>query len=295
MVSRLLYKSLPLQLGLPETAVPHSDVLKGWKIEDEWTPTGDVQHEIALVDYQISISQEIRRHESRDEQVKELFQLQDQAFLLISEIKLLWPLIFGELQSLPRTMPVSNAPECWTANSREVVDFFHPSKGSVIVTISANPWVILPYVPLEKMVTAYTAYESASAPLRTLVELYHDSLHSDGQASMFTLAKALELVRATLPGRTDQAKMQQLPRDVLSVITRDLSWLFMIANNRYEIRHVVRDITGPNLHPQLTQDEKVDFIMNASRVIRGTICQAFGIPFLYSDKPRYMITDHRGL
>lgn len=280
-MTRLQYRSLPLRCGLPKAAIPYTDVLKGWGIEEEWTPTEKTERNVSLVDYQISLNREVARHENRNKQEEELLQLQEEAFLLINNLKLLWPLIFLSLQSLPRTMTATNAPECWASNSSEVLNSFHQMEVWTTMTVREHSWVILPYAPLDKIVTAYKAYESASPPLRTLVELYHDALQSDGQAAMFTLAKALELVRAILPARTDQAKMKQLPPEALSDITRDLSWLFTIANNRYEIRHVVKDITGPHLHQQITFDEKKDFIQNASRIIRATICQAFGIPFVH--------------
>ncbi len=295
MISRLQYRSSPLRCGLPEMTVRHSDVLMGWKIEEEWAPTEEIAQDVALVDYQILLSREISRYQNRNEQEEELFRFQEQAFLLIYQLKLLWPLIFGSLQSTPRTISPSKAPESWTTNSSEVLDFFHPSTGSVYATISERNWIILPFMPLEKVIIAHKAYESASIPLRTLVELYHAALQLDGQAAIFTLAKSLELIRAILPGRTDKAKMKHLPPEDLSVMTQDLSWLFMIANNRYETRHFVRDLEGPHLHPQLTAHEKKEFLKNATRLIRATICQAFEIPFLYSDTPTYVITDSRSL
>ncbi|MDX6386159.1 MAG: hypothetical protein QOK48_3732 [Blastocatellia bacterium] len=50
------------------------------------------------------------------------------------------------------------------------------------------------------------------------------------------------------------------------LFTPSLDWLFKISNNRFDIRHVVKDPEKLHLHPKLTGQERADFIQDDHRV-----------------------------
>jgi hypothetical protein len=143
------------------------------------------------------------------------------------------------------------------------------------VDIKINPpgpyKVILPFLPLEPALGAVQAYRTAEPETRFLTDLHFGSIDQLGtESQLFLLAKALELARVMLPGRTDAQKEAALSLGVRAALRRSFHWLFDIANNRLEIRHVANK-KGGNLLPKLSPKEREDFAHDADLVIRGVV------------------------
>jgi hypothetical protein len=146
------------------------------------------------------------------------------------------------------------------------------------VSIKVNPVkyeVVLPYMPLQRALAAVQRYRTANQATRLLIELHFGAIDQLGTRSqLFLYAKALELARVMLLGRTDPQKEATLSSGVRAALRRSLHWLFDIANNRIEIRHVAR---AGNLLPRLSLAESADFVHDADVVIRGVVEKELGI------------------
>lgn len=291
----LQYLSEPVVCGFPKSE-PFGTNIDGWHIRDDTTETNRIEKDTSLVEYQVIVEKKVDRKQDKEEQRKELRDFQDEAFDLINELKLVWPLVFGDIQSPSETTHrPQNAPDHWSSNSRDLLEDLHPSRFTMKLSIDDQQWVILPYHPLRRLLAARSAYREASNPIRTLVKLYYDALDSNPHAAMFMFAKALELVRAILPGDTDRERTQALAHEVRKAIDKDLSWLFMIANNRLDVRHVVRDPYDLALHPEMTEDERTDFSKNASKVIKSVIEGNLGLSIAIPEGQRTAIAEFRSL
>jgi hypothetical protein len=146
------------------------------------------------------------------------------------------------------------------------------------VNIKINPGkykVVLPYMPLQLGLAAVEAYRTANQATRFLMNLHFGAIDQLGAGSqLFLFAKALELARVMLPGRTDPQKEAALSPGVRAALHQSFHWLFDIANNRLEIRHVAR---GGSLLPKLSPTESADFVHDADVVIRGVVERELGI------------------
>ncbi|HZQ90387.1 MAG TPA: hypothetical protein VFA60_01185 [Terriglobales bacterium] len=94
-------------------------------------------------------------------------------------------------------------------------------------------------------------------------------------------AKRLILRRADAPGKTDTQREGALSADVRSELRQSLHWLYDIANNRLEVRHVVskgKSGSAGTLLPKLTAAERRDFLHDADLVIRGVVEREIGVP-----------------
>lgn len=127
---------------------------------------------------------------------------------------------------------------------------------------------------------ALTACRSAPPVVRSLIELHYRALSSTRlEGRLFFYTKALELVRALLPGADLRAKSGSLPASVSSELARSLAWLYDMSNNRFDVRHVVKNPRGPALHPEMTQNELRDFEHDADLVIRVVVADHLSIDF----------------
>lgn len=146
-------------------------------------------------------------------------------------------------------------------------------------------WLALPYFPLERALQIRPKCRFADPMLKALFEIHFGALklrRSEGK--LFALAKGLELVRVLLPGRGDDTKQKSLSDKVSNNLKRSLHWLFDIANNRFNIRHVVSQRGGKSeLNPALTTAELLDYEHDADLVMRSVTCSSFDIdPPLFS-------------
>jgi hypothetical protein len=111
-----------------------------------------------------------------------------------------------------------------------------------------------------------------------LIQLHLGAMGNLGtEAALLLSAKALEICRALLPGRNDNQKQKALQLELTNELRHSLHWLFGIANQRREVRHVVLDASSALLHPRLSAEERRDFDHDSELVIRGVIAQRLGL------------------
>jgi hypothetical protein len=136
--------------------------------------------------------------------------------------------------------------------------------------------VLIPLLPLQPAIVAVQAYRTANPETRFLMNLHFGAIDQLGtESQLFLFAKALELARLMLPGRRDPQKEASLSPSVRAALRRSFHWLFDIANNRLEIRHV--SAKGGSLLPKLSPTERADFAHDADVVIRGVVEKELGI------------------
>lgn len=192
-----------------------------------------------------------------------------------------WPYVAGTLLFPIRLMiQISKSPQGWRTNSQKLLSALPAAGLSMKVRLGpASPYsMTLPYMPLRDALIAVPAYRTANATTRVLLGLHLQAMALPGtESGLFLFAKALELARIMLPGRKDNARQAALPHAARAALRRSLHWLYGIANQRLEIRHVVSKTTK-SLLPQLTPSERSDFLHDADLVIRGVVEIALGIP-----------------
>jgi hypothetical protein len=138
--------------------------------------------------------------------------------------------------------------------------------------------VTMPYMPLRNALSAVRSYHTADENTRLLLELHSEALALQGsQSGLFLFAKGLELAQLMLPGRNDPARQNALPLTARESLRQSFHWLYGVANQRLEIRHVVTK-NKKNLHPRLSLSERADFLHDADLVIRGVVERELGIP-----------------
>lgn len=284
---KLKYVSEPLRCGLPDGDVTRSAVVADWEIYSVIKETGDTRNDNAIYEYSITIERDIQKKKDRGDQTKEMLKFRKEAFSIIESLKLVWPYVFGRPQTANREIQSRDSPRFWTTNSRDLINKLHYQEIRAEVSVANIPWVILPYYSLPKLIEARSAYKEGDYEIRQLVQFHQDILilnnlkhekSSPGRhAVLFLLAKALELVQAILPGSKRKEKLTAVSERTREELSSDLDWLFNVANNRLEIRHVVRDKNNVELHPPLTQEERSQFEQDASLLIRDTVCRHLGV------------------
>ncbi len=200
-----------------------------------------------------------------------------EALELANDLNCVWAYVAGEPLFAKRlVLQVASAPDGWQTNFAET-EAALPSSQRFHGTakFSSRFSMTMPYLPLQNALAAVRSYRAANAECKVLMSLHFDAMdHPGSQAGLFLYAKALELARAMLPGRTDPKRQAALSADVRSELRQSLHWLYDVANNRLEIRHVVS--TG-SLLPKLTSIERRDFLHDADLVIRGVVERELGV------------------
>jgi hypothetical protein len=177
--------------------------------------------------------------------------------------------------------------EGWTTNAKEVDVALARAEGLPFSSgsgITSRHWMYMSLFPLASALEVRESLAKASYATMALVRLHYSALKSqDPHAELFLLAKGLELGQRFLPGKSHRQRQSELPEDVQKSMRHSLSWLFEMSNNRFDIRHVVKDPAGPHLHPDLTASERSEFIADADLVIRTVICMQLRVkPFVVS-------------
>ena len=206
-----------------------------------------------------------------------------EALTLAQELDHIWTYVAGvPLFPTVTTLTIPNAPLGWVSNIDQVKTRLPVTRAHLArLRVRSTYLVTLPHFPLKPALVAARALRSADEVTRFLVDLHVASLReSTPSSSMVFLAKALELVRALLPGRTDAARQQQLPSAAQIQLRRSLHWLYEVANRRVEVRHVVADPIRRELHPRLAPQEKRDFESDGDLVVRSVICDRLHIPLI---------------
>jgi hypothetical protein len=130
---------------------------------------------------------------------------------------------------------------------------------------------------LARVVTALRAYPMLDDVMKELIDLHYRARHAPSGRRELLLAKALEIVRPMLPGKTDKARERSLPPEIRASLTRPIAWLFNISNNRLETRHALRTKRPPVLQSKLSDEESTEFLRNADLLVRQVIGAALGL------------------
>ncbi len=209
--------------------------------------------------------------------------LRSNAIKLADELDHIWAYVAGvPLFPTVTTLTIAKVPPGWKTNADQVKSRLPVTRGYFARERLSNRYLVtLPHLPLKLALGAVRALRAADEVTRFLVDLHVASLREGTpSSSMVFLAKALELVRALLPGRNDPAKERQLPPEAQKELRRSLHWLYGIANQRVEVRHVVQNRTRLQLHPKLAPGERHDFESEGDLVVRAVICDRLNIPLV---------------
>ncbi len=136
-----------------------------------------------------------------------------------------------------------------------------------------NPhWAYLDNWPLETSLEIRTKILESNEQIQSLVNLhYFARMVDNGQSRLFLLAKSLELVRSLLPGKDDNSKQKQLPEFVRKNLLSSFKNIMSLANNRYEIRHIVKNPKTTTLHERLSSQEIEVFLKDSDLIIKGVV------------------------
>jgi hypothetical protein len=170
----------------------------------------------------------------------------------------------------------------WTSNYREAEKEVNIGKVHIVFNAEKVTHSSFSYWPLKNALTVRDAVISTQDNVAALIDLHYFAHKvEDSYSSLFFLAKAMELVRAMLPGKTDDKKEKQLPDEFKSRLKTSLHYIMGLANNRYEIRHIVKEKKNCTLHEKLNNDEIDDYKHDSDLFIRFVACRELAIPLIF--------------
>lgn len=165
------------------------------------------------------------------------------ALYLAQDLNRVWPYVAG-VPLFPQILIARriNAPPGWRSNSDVVSKGLPMMLGPLRITGGAirfgrpKPYLVtVTEMPLRSALTAVRKFRGADPITRLLMELHLGALNQPGTDSrLFLLAKALELIRALLPGRNDAQRQSALDPETRKRLRQPLHWLYGMANNRLE-------------------------------------------------------------
>ena len=85
-----------------------------------------------------------------------------------------------------------------------------------------------------------------------------------------------------MPGKTRDEKENNLPVHTSDNLSSSFNRVFDLSNNRFEVRHIVRDPKNLTLHPRLTHEETRIFKHDADLIIRSVICSNLEIDITFA-------------
>jgi hypothetical protein len=179
----------------------------------------------------------------------------------------------------------------WESNEAEVKNFLIQNSKKTIALVRVGPqqhWMSMPDYPLRAAARAREAYRVASPPIKALGDLHYAALKAlRGDARLFYFANALEVAVTVMPGAKNKAKEQSLRTETRRLLQYSMDWLFNIANNRYNVRHVINKKLGV-LHSEMSGEERSAFEHDADLILRDVMCQNLGLPTpqLFDEKNR---------
>jgi hypothetical protein len=266
MPEKLLYECSPRPFFVPPRVVGHRERFGRLDVI-EYRRRSKVQPYGLRMESEVSTKEEAKSSHS-------------EALQLARDLNNIWTYI-AVVPLFPRRLflKVADSPPGWRTNFRKLESTL-PSGQRLHFKIAIGPTISryeigLRFMPLQRALDAVRTYRAANENVRALIDLHVDAKnHLGSQSELFLLAKALELARFMLPGRTDPQHQAALPPAVRSELRQSVHWLFDIANHRLEIRHVVSRRT---LLPKLSPTERSDFVHDADLVIRGVVEKELGI------------------
>jgi hypothetical protein len=274
------YRSEPRIYGVLSEPKEHMASIGPLSVREIFEPNANDNIRPGLGSYLVAIEAKVVKH-------REFSEFQSEAFSLAQCLDRLWTYATG--------MPLSvhyqgraiyayeylHPPKGWTSNLNEMNDQLKAkAKRSIRVLSSKNiMWQWLPRLPLETVLRGRERLLTASDPIHSLIEHHYDAqTATDTFAKLFSLAKGLEIVRAMLPGDTDKAKESGLNSEVAKSLKLSFHDLFNIANNRREIRHIIKDPKSKALHPKMSQHERDSFTHDADVIIRAVVAEELDMP-----------------
>lgn len=206
-----------------------------------------------------------------------------ETYEIIEQIEKLWTYVCGEpLRPLLMHMSMDTTPDGWRSNEESVHRVMNIRMTGGIyckVEIVQTHWVILPYFPLERVLIARQLIDSFEDVYVSLIDLHHDALTARSPGGrLFALAKGLELVTRLMHGKTHRERQEKLDPKLRAELRRSINELHDISNNRFNVRHVVANPSGPKLHPPATRKELSDFKHDCELLLRYHICKKLGFP-----------------
>jgi hypothetical protein len=192
------------------------------------------------------------------------------------------------------TLQLIEGPERWHTNYKDVdraIEHARSHSRFVIEgdwSIEPRQWIQMPVWPLKRALNILEQYRSTGIATHFLIELHYQSLTSrDTNSQLLFLVKTPELVESLLPGpkqKSDKKQIRALKQKQLpDEITRELEhgqdtlhWLFDIANNRRETRHIGHNPETASLLPEITTAERRSFFHDADLLIRGVVARQLG-------------------
>jgi hypothetical protein len=279
----LYFKSGVKTYAISSAEPPHSQNVDGLQVSERYWPRAATESVIApgVQNYEVVIEATVS---TRDEATEARFK----AFDLTRDLDRAWTYTCGEpLHPVLWSLNLLESPEGWATNAKEVDTILAQREQQpygISETTERRHWLGLPLFPLKDALKVIEALSTASDATQALVDLHYSALKSlDPGGQLFLFAKGLEL-GAEFLGSDKKARRKALPDHVRSALKQDLDWLFNVSNNRFDIRHVVKDRTTLDLHPKLTGIERRDFMHDANLIIRSIVCQQIGkTPFVIRD------------
>lgn len=169
----------------------------------------------------------------------------------------------------------------WSSNFKEVEKNINKGRAHILFSFEQFSHSSYEFWPLDRALTVRESYLKAPESIATMVDLHFFSHKvEDSYSSFFFLAKALELVRALLPGKNDQHKEEHLPDIVRQNLMTSLHHIIGLANSRYEIRHIVEDNKTGSLHKRMNNTEITVYKHDSDLIIRSVVCKELGIPLI---------------
>ena len=280
--SILRYKSEPKAYEIHCEDAPYRGVLNESSISEVFLINEKLNHiSPALGDYQLIIETEV--NDSSELQSKH-FEIK----ILTQELDRSWMYACGHplnKKVLSFVGPYIDFPDGningWTSNYREAEKEVNKGKAHILFSSEKITHSSFSYWPLKTALTVREAYNTAQENVAALVDLHFFSHKvEDSYSSFFFLAKAMELVQAMLPGKTDDKKEKKLPDEFRSRLKTSLHNIMGLANTRYEIRHIVKEKQNCKLHERLNNDEINAYKHDADLFIRFVACRELAIPLI---------------
>lgn len=278
----LRYKSHPKAYEINCEGAPYRGAINELCISEDFSINEKLKHiSPALGDYQVIIETEV--DDSSELQSKH-FEIKT----IIEELDRSWMYACGHplnKRILSFVGPYIDFPDGningWTSNYREAEKEVNKGKAHIVFSSEKVTHSSFSYWPLKTALTVRDAFISTQDNVAALIDLHYFAHKvEDSYSSFFFLAKAMELVQAMLPGKTDDKKEKQLPGEFKSRLKKSLHYIMGLANTRYEIRHIVKEKNNCTLHERLNNDEIDAYRHDADLFIRFVACRELEIPLI---------------
>ena len=269
--------------GLPPDSAPHSATVGKWLVSELYEPNTHGYLGDGVGTYRLQLEREVT---ARDE----VWDALREASSLAEQLDRAWCYVCGApLLAVPSGLTPLETPHGWTGNLRDVDVAIRKEHGAGVLCeadhVVTKLWMQLAFRPLERALVFRNAYIEAQPAVQDLIWLHAQSYKS-GAGQLYCLTKALELARAFFPGPTSSDRTEQMQQEMKTIsveprLRQSVNWLFEMASNRLDIRHVVVPGSGAvTAHPKLTDAEQRDFVADADLVIRAFVCSRLDVDII---------------